>query len=1178
MIKFNIRIIRLSALVLTLEHCVHASDHKEEDGVLHGLTHDIIKKGVHIGLHCFPYCDQIATASEYIDKINNGLSVHKKIEDMKFDAANTFVKNPCFANYMALSYAEEAHIGASLIEFLGKPGKRLEEIYNAMTNKVIDSVVTTQSHANLKQKNDAIKSHVYDGINKVYDQMTISQDFARNIAKQIVNSKASLNESIKKVSRDAKLTPSEEKIFRDIFFVTIARDPSLSRVAQSSDIIKLKSELSKDFKQNIQSLMPQLQNLIGANNIAIEAYMKDQVATIKSKNTNQNYPPSYSLQDSGYMLSQAGKLFGVPELQKIGSGLSGTGAIINGFSSIISGGVAFGPIGAIFAGLNSIIGCFSGGSGNSGFKEAFQAIMQSLNKISGQINALHKDVLKNFESVFVSLDFIHKDLLKNLEMLHLGQKNIEKSIIDLLEGQKQTHNLLYNINNNINLMHKDIKNLYTNSLYQGLYKSLLSFKSLPEKITQRQHDELSKEIISNYWLIEAHHKSQTKKDTRQLILNLESESTERLFSSVFAQLGLSNSGITDPKAYSDTISALIGLALKLEASSPRDYVISESHLKNIITLLEKGEAFERSIVQIKNTNVIMQIVNRYIANLSNLNSTLLQEISSFESKETAGNPKFVLSSSQKVSQEFLNQKIAVSLVSVGHVQPCLAHGFGAFRNGTPGYYNDWFVRYSDGKQNPGCDIFDEWYWKPSTYEKRAAKLAELQSFISTKTTEYFKNKQDYDKLPRNHKISLFSNENIDIKTYYHEYFMRCTNLPTLPLPPIIWYSTKNIEFLMAEFLNIGLIEYNYTILGSNMLIMQYFTTLNSGGGYLKPYLLSEYTIPFVVPKHFSHNEGIFRIWFGGNHPAGGYDPACYKTLHTGNGHGHEYFYSMFPNFKQYTSIKDDNESFVKTTDNTANVLKIVSAEIENKKIAMRKKFNENALNVMNTPSISSLLDEITADVRMIQVINRFMGGNDLDVAFPTKDSIINMLRNYSGSQTYISDILANDIIPSVRKFKPRASLYSMSGILSEFKEYTNIMKHNSIPDALYEKLETKHADEKLSILAHGIGIEYGKSCVFSKLREIKATNVIALLEKEILNSSYTIDKHYEQIPLFRSSFILGVSESLNRISIILLQNSASNPALLTMGINLQQKSLGYSSKLAANPTLSLTGSNLLMLE
>jgi hypothetical protein len=747
------------------------------------------------------------------------------------------------------------------------------------------------------------------------------------------------DEHIKSVVELEKLTMDNEMIYTMIF-----RETLLKYVKIKDDKIRIKKipeqqkiegqSLSKELKTIQSKIITKIANSEKKINAEINSgitkcqlllshyieqkKLEEKIEIISSKSGSRKdlnveqiqqldkvIESSEMVKNIGHGLAMIGKLTNNRHISTVGNVLDNLGEIAIGIGSIYVGGVTFSNALKVFGGITNLIGIFKSPEKNP-LHQMTEMIMGHLQFISNQINYLHHDMLMNFEKVFVCLGIIHKDIIKGFADLHKQGDKILVCINNLQEKQYEMDLKMNHMLVNLDLFHRKwVEHEYA--------KERSNFEIVMEETKLRLRSKISAErrktihinLLTHFNVLHERVKmiinSKQTIDRLAIIINNENCYSEQAFEYNMSYIASKYKNLATGIMNKSTWVKIVNMLLELHEGQ----IITKTQYNDIETLHNLGIEWIDGINNLQSSNdskqnvlILHEAIDDYKTTIRELTDAINKIIYNAEKKSYHEQKIEILDQVKKSKKEFDDMKINISEYPQKEYSD--KRNYGTYRGYPEGYNRVWFTRVSRGNQNPGCDVYNEWWYDISdSVSRRQIAFNNINEVNNTRKKEFF----DSYNIPTLEHIELFNKIKPRSKSMIR--VAKCiseSGNPILPLSDETLINQKTYaSYLNAEIMGLGIIKYLYEIVKNKFILTAEFEALKEE----KSIIIYKRSCTMSLPTYYTRAEGIWNIWMGGKYFNGQYiSQSLYVQYGVGNGYADELYYIMQPGYITYDGIKD----------------------------------------------------------------------------------------------------------------------------------------------------------------------------------------------------------------------------------------------------------------------------------
>lgn len=631
-------------------------------------------------------------------------------------------------------------------------------------------------------------------------------------------------------------------------------DPALIK----KELAQIQSQLSKEIDQLLKKqnkeLEAHLTPLVHKANATVATRANSASAPAQTANPDPTLQDTVKFCEGMNATSQGIALFarfsGEPQIaNQIVQSSMATAQIITGISQIAADGFAAGPVGLVLGGLNQFVACMN--SNDDG--EAREAQGQQIAILSSQIYALHSYVFFEFGRVHASLGMINTNLIQGFRELHKDQEKIFQNIKKL---QSSTSVL----QDSVNAVGHQLSNLHTQLIgyvIQDDRKQLqLLFSKTREKIKRPfDRSSLQPEIMATFKFYNVDLIAHQIEDPIP--------SSEHIARSFSTQLGSAEANIgillnyadkvihlnvprpmADPHQWHQCAHLLIEMFNKANQPNPDSAVIGRQDYKDFKYLEKIGKNWLALINHFKSSNLqpgqshpLSLLFKKYRSDVKHLISLINQEINLFETEKRndllSVQHEFALTEFKKQQAfkfEFRRNTYYLSYIRFRATQPAFPHG-----------------------------NFSEHEWQ--------AYMADRQKEINTQLENSKAVIEQKNKIHESIRLPLFDMPIHSMQVSGSNFMVHETKPDTMPLLSLPKAIPLPIDFMLAELLELGRVEYLYQFEANDLVFTIRFSWRESSK--LKPIILLRTKQKCTPPDYLNDAEAAWSVYMGGTYPAHG---------------------------------------------------------------------------------------------------------------------------------------------------------------------------------------------------------------------------------------------------------------------------------------------------------------------
>jgi hypothetical protein len=819
-----------------------------------------------------------------------------------------------------------------------------------------------------------------------------------------------------------------------------------------------------------------------------------------------------------------GNLFGNQSIQKISSGIGNLANASLAISKLLIDSTN--PIGwaSLFSSVCGLSSLFKKKSDNS-----MKQIMAVITNLQNYLQQMNMTIVEGFTRAFELIMANHKEILHRFVVLERILHTQNTYLLDLKTDHLIQNRLLENITNGID----NLANLVLGTANKAVPKLTAElvdaqFEKLSGFVSMETRDKLSNKILKrfNHALAENPTLPETLTETQA---NL------KLVTKFLAKESLIK--LVDQIDF-DILVQIVNELMDLEETykksctlSEKSYCISDlalTKLKTVKTAYDSHVEFVKSIAANDNLfNACYAAINSSFTMLMNLFSA-----------DLAAYCASISSSNQTTSMQetdfnyFANQQVTMSTSSVGY-----ARAVGPSRGIHGKYYGSWLIRRSDGKQNYGSDVIDEWWSSSLAINSEVNNYVQgiNKNIISIATTVGMHPKTQIDL------VSLMKTSNLaqalnliktsGFKTSKSFVVKPAQNVYRVHLPifaentdAYVTLDPKLIEHvILAEALGIGCLDYKYSITATEF---QLTTSLyvHKTREFIP---LSKKVSPCTLPTHCNPDEAVWYVWNGGSWSAPGYNMVLQSSWTEGNGKGHCCLYAAYPNFSSYASVKT---TFIEKIHDTltfdtikTNLEKLLNASLTEIKNEFMARITTKCYSDVKCTNLVSKLRSYSVSLDFILKLMTRSKLDSLDILSQLKTTT-----SLAAFETQINTIITT----SMKTFTTTKSNYYHKDLFTLNLKYMNFlvkMESCMIADAVYDSLKNNEINNRLVLL----GTQMGKQ--FAQIQITEWFKLLPLDERPIVKCLHVSNLDTSKLGIlgsdsaFKAAFINAQHEIINMV-------------------------------------------------
>lgn len=689
---------------------------------------------------------------------------------------------------------------------------------------------------------------------------------------------------------------------------------------------------------------------------------------------------------------------------QIAASAMGVSQVVMGIAQIAQNGLAFGPVGMVFGGMNALISCFGSSGGDSGFS----ALAEQLAIISNQIHALHEDMLLQFGRVFTALGIINTNIIEGFKLLHEDQERI---LVNVMKLQKSVSTL----QDSVNTVGRKIDDL--SSELQGYVidddrkQLLFILNSAREKIRRDfNRAELHTQVMSGF---KTYNENQVRKQ-----LSAERATPAELSKALTIKLGSAeaNTGlllnyartrleipvsfpIADSESWRQCADVLIQMTDMVSSREDRRDVIGKQDYEDFKHLSVIGENWLALIEHFKSKpdreNALAVLFQHYRQQVNNLIAIVRGEIERSE-QET----RLTLMPKYQGHEDFNKQKEFKYDFKRNYYYLTFTEDW----SGCKGFHN--------GARYMGYDLYGgEW---ASHLESRKKELIERFEKYKGELDRF---RSVYD--DRNNYVAYYNKEEASARTRLTVSAFMVSELSpeTMPLLPLPYshfmlftqheLSAKQIPaiFIQAEKLGIGAIKHVYKFENNEFIYkIQFHIT-----GEKDPIIIRQYNKACTLPAYLNPAEAVWHVYMGGTYPSSGSHALQVRSCTSPNGDYHVRHYCAMPTIAAQDGLRKTLELSRETPKvQAAPALQaMIEARVKQKMVSLRQVMNQKIIQGFESldarnPFANALL-EVDAQAKVLIAFLSILFRDDYQkpACVWTREDILDFVKLYQSQDVYL---------------------------------------------------------------------------------------------------------------------------------------------------------------------------------